>query len=128
MVRATLRALAQRFGIRVYDVANVGSHLHLLVRARKREAFQAFLRSFAGIVARRVTGARRGQPRGRFFTALAWSRVVAWGRDYLGVRHYVFRNAIEGQLGAGVRRALEIGPRRPRAPTSPREGPTRPFR
>src|SRR3954454_20013609 len=42
-VRDTLRETAQRFGIRVYEFANVGSHLHLLVRARRREAFQAFL-------------------------------------------------------------------------------------
>src|SRR5436190_13823656 len=48
-VRDTLRDVAQRFGIRVYDFANVGSHLHLLLRSRRRENFQGFLRSFAGI-------------------------------------------------------------------------------
>ena len=113
-VRDALRAMARRFGIKVYDFANVGTHLHLLVRARRRESFQAFLRSFAGLVARRVTGARRGRPSGAFFSGLAWSRVVAWGRDYIGVRHYVFRNEIEGALGARVRRALEEGPATPR--------------
>src|SRR5882672_7466900 len=92
-VRAALRAMARRFGIRVYDFANVGTHLHLLVRARRRDEFQAFLRSFAGVVARRVTGARRGRPLdgGRFWSTLAWSRVVTWGRDFAGVRHYIFR-------------------------------------
>src|SRR5262249_33152263 len=64
------RHMARRFGIRVYDFANVGSHLHLVVRTRRREAFQGFLRSFAGIVARRVTGARRARPSGPFFTGL----------------------------------------------------------
>src|SRR5215471_14865975 len=39
-VRAALRACAGRTGIKVYDFANVGSHLHLLLRARKRDAFQ----------------------------------------------------------------------------------------
>ena len=29
---------------------------------------------------------RRGRPCGRFFSGLAWSRVVSWGRDHLGVR------------------------------------------
>ena len=111
-VRDALRQMARRFDVRVYDFANVGSHVHLLVRVRRREAFHGFLRSFAGIVARRVTGARCGQPRGRFFTGLAWSRVVAWGRDDLGVRHYVFRNQIEGVSGPRIRRALETGPMR----------------
>src|SRR5690242_20660502 len=31
-VREILRQMARRFGVRVYDFANVGSHLHLLVR------------------------------------------------------------------------------------------------
>jgi REP element-mobilizing transposase RayT len=109
-VREALRDMARRFGVRIYDFANVGSHLHLLIRTRRRETFQAFLRSFAGIVARRVTGARRGRPSGAFFSGLAWSRVVNWGRDYFGVRHYVFRNQIEGTLGPRVRQALEQGP------------------
>ena len=56
---------------------------------------------------------------------IAWSRVVRWGRDYLGVRHYVFRNAIEGAEGVHVRRALEEGPVRTRhvQPSLSRAGP-----
>jgi len=111
-IREALRACVLRSGVRVYDFANVGSHLHLLVRARRRDAFQRFLRTFAGIVARIVTGARRGKPlrAGPFWSALAWSRVVAWGRDFWGVRHYVFRNRIEATDGPGIRYALEHGP------------------
>lgn len=111
-VRNALRACSQRSGVRIYDFANVGSHLHLLVRARRREAFQAFLRSFAGIVARAVTGARRGLPirGGPFWNALAWSRVVTWGRDYETVRRYIFHNQIEASQGKGIRRAYEHGP------------------
>jgi REP element-mobilizing transposase RayT len=111
-VRQTLRTCVERSGVRVYDFANVGSHLHLLLRARRRDAFQAFLRSFAGIVARAVTGARRGRPipGGPFWTVLAWSRVITWGRDYWSVRNYIFRNRIEATDGRGIRRALEHGP------------------
>jgi REP element-mobilizing transposase RayT len=116
-VRKVMRACAQRNGVKVHGFANVGSHLHLLVRARRREGFQGFLRSFAGIVARVITGARRNRPMGggRFWSALAWSRVVHWGRDYSGVCHYIFRNGIEASDGPAVRRALERGP--------PRDGP-----
>jgi len=117
VVRDVLRSMARRFDIRIYDFANVGSHLHLVVRARRRDAFQGFLRSFAGVVARRVTGARRGCPSGPFFSGLTWSRVVSWGRDYLGLRHYVFRNQIEGAEGPRIRQALENGPPRASAPS-----------
>jgi REP element-mobilizing transposase RayT len=110
-VREALRACALRNGIKVYDFANVGTHVHLLVRARRRRDFQAFLRSFAGIVARVVTGAKRGRPLrgGAFWSALAWSRIVTWGRDYFGVLHYIFRNRIEAELGPSIRRAFERG-------------------
>ena len=111
-IREALRACRERSGVRIYEFANVGSHLHLLVRARRRESFQRFLRTFAGIVARIVTGARRGLPLrgGTFWSALAWSRVVSWGRDCYGVRHYIFRNRIEATDGRAIRRALEHGP------------------
>jgi hypothetical protein len=86
--------------------------LHVLVRARRRDGFQGFLRSFAGIVARVVTGARRSRPLagGRFWGGLAWSRVVHWGNDYRGVQHYIFRNTVEASDGKRVRHALERGP------------------
>ena len=115
-VREVLRRMARRFEIRIYDFANVGSHLHLVLRARSREAFQGFLRSFAGIVARRVMGAERGRRTGRFFDGLAWTRVISWGRDYWGLRHYVFRNQIEGEQGPRIRQAFERGPTRPLEP------------
>ncbi|HEY3595879.1 MAG TPA: transposase [Polyangiaceae bacterium] len=111
-VRETLRVCAARSGVKVYDFANVGTHIHLLVRAKRREQFQSFLRSFAGIVARSVTGARRGRALGggAFWSGLAWSRVVAWGPDYGRVRRYISLNRIEGAHGPAVRRALEHGP------------------
>jgi REP element-mobilizing transposase RayT len=116
-VREVLRRMARRFEVRIYDFANVGSHLHLVLRARRREGFQGFLRSFAGIVARRVMGAERARPSGPFFDGLAWSRVVSGGRDYWGLRHYVFRNQIEGDQGSGIRKAFERGPSAtPRSP------------
>jgi len=38
------------------------------------------------------------------------ARVVAWGRDYWGVRHYILRNRIEATDGPAIRRAREHGP------------------
>ena len=126
VVREVLRRMARRFQIRIYDYANVGSHVHLVLRARRREGFQGFLRSFAGSVARRIMGAERGRPSGRFFDDLAWSRVISWGRDYSGVRHYVFRNQIEGEWGPRIRQAFELGPARVIEPRKRRPPPRSP--
>jgi len=112
-IRHDLGSLARRFGVRVYQFANVGNHLHLLVRPGSRAGFQRMLRALSGMIARRVTGARRGRPAGRFWDELAYSRVVRWGRDYRAVRAYVRHNqeqrgglgrARAGRRGAGARR------------------------
>jgi len=117
-VTNALRTCIRRTGVKVYAFANVGSHLHLLLRARGRPVFQAFLRSFAGMVALAVTGARRGRPvgGGRFWSALAWSRVVAWGHDYRGVQDYIYRNRVEGIHGRSMRFVLEMIRRRASQP------------
>jgi REP element-mobilizing transposase RayT len=96
-IRSAMRGLAQRFDIRIYEFGNAGNHLHLLLRARKRPLFQAFLRAFAGTVARCVTGARKGRPVGKFWDLLAFSRVLHWGREFALVRRYVITNELEGQ-------------------------------
>jgi Transposase IS200 like len=90
-----MRRMASRFGIRVYEYANASTHIHMLVRAKCRLALHGFLRAFAGLAARIVTGAGKGRPVGKFWDWLAYSRVVAWGRDFLGVRGYVLKNELE---------------------------------
>jgi REP element-mobilizing transposase RayT len=96
-IRGAIRSLARRHGVRVYEFANSSTHLHLLVRAKEKNAFQAFLRAFAGVTARLVTGARRGRPVGKFWDHLAYTRLVRWGRDFAGVRAYVLQNEMEAR-------------------------------
>jgi REP element-mobilizing transposase RayT len=92
LLRSASRRYARRYAVRIYDFANAGNHLHILLRPMCRLGFQNFLRVFAGISARLVTGARKGNPVGRFWDHLAYSRVVQWGRDFFGVRKYVKNN------------------------------------
>jgi len=89
------RRLARTFDVRIYRYANAGNHVHVLARARSRPAFRSFLRAFAGVTARIVTGARRGKPIDKFWDRLAYSRVVWWGRDYRSVAAYVRQNEDE---------------------------------
>jgi hypothetical protein len=109
-VDALAHRTARRHGVRLYRFVNVGNHAHLLVRARKRAHFQAFLRDLTGSIAITITGARKGNPVGKFWDRLAWSRVVSWGREFRDVlRDYFLSNSLE---------ASELGrrfPRRPRA-------------
>jgi hypothetical protein len=87
---------ASRFHVRIYEYANSGNHLHLLVRARTREGLQNFLRAFAGQVALKITRTERGNPFGKFWSLLVYSRIVAWGRAYRVAKKYILQNRWEG--------------------------------
>jgi hypothetical protein len=95
-LEAHLKATARRFGVKVYRFANVGNHFHLLVQAKRREDLQNFLRVFAQGVVFLITGARKGNPVGKFWDALAYSRIVEWGRDWKGMLNYLGKNLLEG--------------------------------
>jgi len=95
-IQEIMRELSQRHGVKVFEYANGGDQIHLLLRAKSRVGFQAFLRAFAGLTARLVTGAKKGKPSGKFWDALTYSRVLAWGKEFDMVRELVS----SGDMGA----------------------------
>jgi REP element-mobilizing transposase RayT len=100
-----LQRLAKRFGIRLYDIANSGNHLHLILRLPHREALKPFIRAATGLIARLVLGVERGHkwmerpgPRvgvegpTRFWDARPWSRIVNFGPDFKRLKDYMLLN------------------------------------
>ena len=96
-VDTLVRKLARRFGVRLYKYANVGNHLHLLVQVKRRGDFQNFLRVLAQSLMFLLTGAKKGNPVGKFWDALAFSRVVEWGKDWKGMLTYLDKNLLEAR-------------------------------
>ncbi|MCM2279536.1 MAG: transposase [Oligoflexia bacterium] len=115
-VKNLVFGFAKRFHVKVYRYANAGNHLHLVLKAKSKDGFQAYLRALTGTIARTITGARKGVRKGRFWDALAYSRVVTWGRELKNVSFYVIMNELEG-LGIWSRgfvartNALALAPR-----------------
>jgi hypothetical protein len=99
--------LAEKYGVKLYKYENVGNHLHLLAKFPSRRELKAFLRVLAQGVMFQVTGARKGKPQGRFFDAIAYSRVVSWGREFTALKAYLWKNALEslGFSSDEIRRA-----------------------
>lgn len=95
VIHLLLLDTAERYDIKIYRWENVFNHVHLVLSARRRKDLQAFLRVFAQRLMFAVTGARKGRPRGRFFDAIAWSRIVEWGREFDVVMTYVWKNTLE---------------------------------
>jgi REP element-mobilizing transposase RayT len=99
--------LAGKYGVKLYKYENVGNHLHLLAQFPSRRELKVFLRVFAQAVMFQVTGARKGKPQGRFFDAIAYSKVVSWGREFTALKAYLWKNALEslGFSADEIRRA-----------------------
>jgi REP element-mobilizing transposase RayT len=119
-IERLVNQLKLRWGIAVYRYANVGNHLHLLIRAKSRANWQGFIRELSGRIAMIVTGARKGNALLRSKTAgpesakrgfwdyLVFTRLVSFGRDFKNVARYVATNLWEG-LGIPVREYLARG-------------------
>jgi REP element-mobilizing transposase RayT len=98
-----LETQARKNGVKIHKFANVGNHLHMLATFRSRETFKRFLRTFSGLVARLVTGARKGKPFGKFWAALAHTRVIVGQKAYALAERYIFANEIEVKYGYDAR-------------------------
>lgn len=99
LLNALLRDLSKKYFVEVKDFVNMGNHLHLKVRFKDVKRFQNFLRVFTGLLARKITRAHRGSVFGKFWDALAYTRVITTKLEELGLRIYFEGNHREGELG-----------------------------
>lgn len=93
-------SLFSRWSVRIFEFSNNGNHLHLLIQARDRKGFRGFVRGLSAMTVRHVTGCEKGRPFGKkFWDAIPFTRVIAWGRSFLVAKNYVVQNQMEA---AGV--------------------------
>lgn len=99
-VRVIVDHFASRFGVSIYEYANAGNHIHLVVRAVSRNGFKKFLMAISGRIAELVTKASRKNPLAQpFWDFIPWTRILEWGRAFEIAKHYVIKNQLEA---AGV--------------------------
>jgi hypothetical protein len=77
--------------------------LHLKVRFKDKVRFKNFLRTFAALLARKITKAHRGNPFGIFWDGLAYTRILLTSFDELGLRGYFEANHRQRELGYAER-------------------------
>lgn len=110
----TIKRQAAHWGVRIYKYANVGNHLHILLRPRSRRRLNGFTRSISGLIARKVMGAERGKKSTqKFWQARPFTRVVQWGAPFQRVKKYVETNIKEalGFLTPRLMRKMELHPK-----------------
>ena len=102
-VASLLKEKSRKFYVEVQDFVNMGNHLHLKVRFKDRHRFGQFLKSFAGTLARHITGARKGKAFGRFWDGLVFTRILLSSLEELGLRAYFEGNHRQRELGYAER-------------------------
>ncbi len=99
-----VRTKAKKFRVDLKDYVNMGNHLHFQIRIAKRESFQNFLRSITNLIARHVTGARKGKPFGKFWQDLAYTRVLMSFLELTQLQYYFTGNEVERRSGYQARK------------------------
>lgn len=103
LIKQILRAKSKKAGVVIGDFVNMGNHLHLKVKFSSREQFKLFLRSITGLIARKITNAKRGKPFGRFWQGLVFTRVLSSALEDLQISGYFKANRIQREKGLSSR-------------------------
>jgi REP element-mobilizing transposase RayT len=104
LVDSLLKERSNRFFVKILAFVNMGNHLHLKVKFKDGKRFQQFLKTFAALLARKITGARRGIKFGRFWDGLVYTRALTSSFEELGLRGYFEGNHVERELGYRARK------------------------
>jgi len=88
---------ADKTGVKIYEYANGGNHLHLLLRAKHRDDYTVFIKTITGLIARLVGKSERGTPlKKNFWDARPFSRVVSFAKkEFSAIKTYLLRNTLE---------------------------------
>jgi REP element-mobilizing transposase RayT len=98
-INKTLKEKAKKFGVVIGDCVNMGDHLHIKVKFSKRELFQKFLISITGLIARFITKARKGFKFGKFWSGLAYTRILTSAFEVTQFKGYFEANHIQREMG-----------------------------
>ena len=103
LVSKLLKEKSKKFFVEILDWVNMGNHLHLKVRFKDRKMMGQFLKSFTALLARKITGAKKGNKFGRFWDGLAYTRVLLSKLEELSLKIYFEGNHRERELGYSER-------------------------
>ncbi len=99
-----LRKQAEKCGVRIYHLVNVGNHIHLVIRITRFHLYRKYIRSVTGLIARHVTQKQRGTAtvavkpsssanrKKKFWVARPFTRLINWGKDFKRVSQYMNKN------------------------------------
>jgi REP element-mobilizing transposase RayT len=87
LIRKLLYLYAKRFGVKVYKESVQKDHFHFCIKITNRPLYRSFIRALTGVISQHL---------GKGLWILTpYSRIVAWGRDFMNVLDYILLNDCE---------------------------------
>jgi REP element-mobilizing transposase RayT len=95
-VDAAVNRCARKYGVRVYQYANVGNHIHLLIKIPRRGAWAGFIRELTGEIAAAMKVLF--DIKEKFWMFRPHTRIVhGWRKAFTIAKSYVYLNIIEAE-------------------------------
>jgi REP element-mobilizing transposase RayT len=95
-VNRAVEKTCKRHGVKIYRYANVGNHLHMLIKIPGRSRWAAFIRELTGRIAQEVK-AVTGQA-GKYWKQRPFTRIVrGWRKAFRLACDYVELNILEAE-------------------------------
>jgi REP element-mobilizing transposase RayT len=98
-VNQTVRAVCKKHGVALYEYANVGNHLHMVIKIPQRRRWAAFIRELSGRIAQAaqsLAGQQKAQR--KFWSQRPFTRVVrGWRKAFSIAKAYVRLNLYEAE-------------------------------
>lgn len=98
VVNSIVGQVAKKHGVRIYSYANVGNHLHILIRVGRVSAWRRFIRELAGRIALAVKLKGIGEKGQNYWLYRPHTRIVGgWRNAFQIAKDYVYLNICEAE-------------------------------
>ena len=120
-IEGIIKRFAKKFGVKIYQQAITGNHIHLLLKITNRYLYRGFIKAVSGMIASHVMGQQSFKLFAKsrsilkagggvttpqisdkstdkaqgFWQFRPFSRVVNWGRDFKSCTEYLKQNVLE---------------------------------
>lgn len=96
-VNQTVRQTADKYGIKIYSFANVGNHLHMVIKISDRQNWKRFIREVTGRIAALVKSAL-STGNESFWLYRPFTRIIrSWKKAFRMALDYVYFNQLEAE-------------------------------
>lgn len=98
IVKQCIETTANKYGVRVYKEANVGNHLHLVIKLTRTSLWSPFIRELSGRIAQKLCEEFNLNFESGFWKFRPHTRIVrGWKRAFRIALDYVYLNQLEGE-------------------------------